>query len=86
MPTSIHAHGATQGPRFVGPAPQTEEQNMPALVNRDLCNACEDCIDMCPVEAITLTDGKALVDADECTDCYACVDPCSEDAISVDDE
>ena len=59
---------------------------MPALVNRDLCNACEDCIDMCPVEAITLTDGKALVDPDECTDCYACVDPCPEDAISIDDE
>lgn len=59
---------------------------MPALVNPDLCNACEDCIDICPVEVITLIDGKALVDPDECTDCYACVDPCPEDAISIEDE
>ena len=48
---------------------------MPAVVNRDLCNTCEDCIDTCPVEAISLVEGKAQVDPDECTDCYACVDP-----------
>ena len=59
---------------------------MPAVVNRDLCNTCEDCIDACPVEAISLSDGKALVDPDECTDCYACVDPCPEDAISIDED
>ena len=58
---------------------------MPAVVNRDLCNACQECIDTCPVEAISMVDGKAQVDPDECTECYACVDPCPEDAITIDE-
>jgi ferredoxin len=59
---------------------------MPAVVNRELCNSCEECTEVCPTEAIVMTDGKALVDPDECTDCYACVDACPEDAISMDDD
>jgi ferredoxin len=58
---------------------------MPALVNRELCNACEECTEVCPTEAIVMVDGKAKVDVDECTDCYACVDACPEDAISMED-
>jgi NAD-dependent dihydropyrimidine dehydrogenase PreA subunit len=59
---------------------------MPAKVNSDLCNACEDCIEECPVECIALNDGKAFVDAEECTDCEACVDVCPEGAISMIEE
>lgn len=58
---------------------------MPAIVNRDMCNACEECVETCPTEAITMVDGKAQVDADECTDCYACVDACPEEAIEMDE-
>jgi len=43
-------------------------------------------VDTCPVEAITVTDGKAQVDADECTECQACIDPCPTDAISMIEE
>lgn len=56
---------------------------MPALVDPDLCEACEDCIDTCPVEAISMKDGKAFVEPDECTECQACIDPCPTDAISM---
>jgi ferredoxin len=59
---------------------------MPAKVDQDLCNACEDCIEECPVECISLVDGKAFVDAEECTDCEACVDVCPESAISMIEE
>ncbi len=56
---------------------------MPALVNVDLCNGCESCIEACPTEAITMVDGHAVVDPDECTECEACVEVCPEEAISM---
>ena len=59
---------------------------MPAVVDRSICNACGECIEVCPTEAISMMDGKAQVDPDECTECYACVDPCPEDAITVDED
>lgn len=59
---------------------------MPAKVNTELCNACEECIEECPVECISLVDGKAFVDAEECTDCEACVDVCPESAIAMVEE
>ena len=58
---------------------------MPAIVNRDLCNSCEECVETCPTEAIVMVEGKAQVEADECTDCYACVDACPEGAIEMDE-
>ena len=59
---------------------------MPAVVDPNLCEGCEDCVDMCPVEAISMVDGKAVVDAEECTECQACIDPCPNDAITMEDE
>ncbi len=56
---------------------------MPAFVDAAKCTACEDCISTCPVECISLVDGKAKVNPDDCTDCEACVDACPETAISM---
>ncbi len=56
---------------------------MPAIVDPAKCTGCEECIETCPTECISMVDGKAVVDQDECTDCEACVDVCPEDAISM---
>jgi ferredoxin len=56
---------------------------MPAVVDRDRCQVCEDCQDSCPIDAIHIVEGKAQVDAEDCTDCQACVDACIEQAISM---
>jgi len=59
---------------------------MPAFVDKNLCNACEECVEACPTEVISMVDGKAWVDPEECIDCEACVDACPEEAISMVDE
>ena len=45
------------------------------------CTGCGTCVETCPVEAISLVNGKARVDEETCTGCQACVDLCPEKAI-----
>ncbi|HPC39174.1 MAG TPA: 4Fe-4S binding protein [Exilispira sp.] len=56
---------------------------MPAFVNSSKCTGCGGCVDVCPVGAISLVDGKALVDKDTCIDCAACTSECPSEAISM---
>ena len=55
---------------------------MPAKINRNECTACENCVEACPVDAITV-DEVAVVNGNECTDCGTCVDECPVDAITL---
>ncbi|MFO7822238.1 MAG: 4Fe-4S binding protein [Lentisphaeria bacterium] len=55
---------------------------MPAVVDKETCTGCENCVEVCPVDAISMNDGKAEVD-DSCIDCGQCVDECPVDAISM---
>ena len=56
---------------------------MPAIVDRDKCTGCGDCIDICPSEAISLQEEKAQIANDDCTECGACVEECANEAISL---
>lgn len=60
-----------------------DETNMPAIVDKEKCEGCEECVPACPTEAIAMVDGKAQVDPDLCEDCEACVDVCPTEAISM---
>jgi ferredoxin len=53
-----------------------------AEVDKEKCCCCELCIDMCPVEAITMED-IIVIDAARCTACGACINGCSSNAISL---
>jgi NAD-dependent dihydropyrimidine dehydrogenase PreA subunit len=57
---------------------------MAAKVDAEKCTGCESCVATCPVEVISMVDGKAVIDADECIDCGACVDECPTEAIELD--
>lgn len=55
---------------------------MAAVVDKEKCSGCEACIDICPVEAISMKNGTAFI-SDDCTECEACVGECPSQAISV---
>ncbi|MCX6219774.1 MAG: 4Fe-4S binding protein [Bacteroidia bacterium] len=47
----------------------------------DACIGCGECIDKCPIEAIS--EGEIYkIDAVLCTDCGSCVEVCPTDAIT----
>ncbi|MBC8442142.1 MAG: 4Fe-4S binding protein [Deltaproteobacteria bacterium] len=49
----------------------------------DRCAGCGECIDICPVDAITLEDGMARVDENWCIGCGVCAAKCEFDALSI---
>ncbi|KXA92837.1 hypothetical protein AKJ66_03410 [candidate division MSBL1 archaeon SCGC-AAA259E22] len=62
-----------------------ELEPLHAEVDRETCTGCERCIEVCPFEAMELTDGKAESDPERCDGCRLCVAWCPVDAIRLDD-
>ncbi|MGB2599321.1 MAG: DUF362 domain-containing protein [Candidatus Omnitrophota bacterium] len=60
-----------------------QHTNMTAEVFTDQCDGCGDCVEKCPVDAITLVEGKARVDTDKCIGCADCIAVCPTGAMSV---
>jgi Fe-S-cluster-containing hydrogenase component 2 len=54
-------------------------------INKEECTGCEECVEACPAEAITMKDDVAVINDAECTECGACVDECPAEAITDDD-
>jgi uncharacterized protein (DUF362 family)/Pyruvate/2-oxoacid:ferredoxin oxidoreductase delta subunit len=50
-------------------------------VDRNRCQACERCIEQCPVSALSMADGFPQVDAERCITCFCCQEMCPEKAI-----
>jgi len=57
---------------------------MPAKIDMEKCQGSGECVEVCPLDAIAVQDGKAKVDEETCGDCGACVDACPNEAITVD--
>lgn len=57
------------------------EEKLMVKVDADECTGCENCVSVCPVEAISMVDGKAVIDQDKCTQCGVCIGECPVEAI-----
>ncbi len=51
-------------------------------INPAECTGCEECVDNCPAEAISMKNDVAVINPDECTECGECVETCPAEAIS----
>ena len=51
------------------------------FVNQNKCTNCGACVKVCPVEAISIKEGKAVVDQEKCIHCGKCLNVCPQDAI-----
>lgn len=55
---------------------------MAMVVDKSKCCACESCVGICPVGAISIVEDKAQVDSETCISCGACVGECPCEAIA----
>ena len=50
-------------------------------INPKLCTLCRTCSSSCPMEAITLKDGRMIIDRKLCIRCFCCAEVCPSQAI-----
>lgn len=55
------------------------------VVDIELCDACEECVAVCPLDIFVLVHGKArpVNTPEDCIDCDACLAGCTTDAITI---
>jgi electron transport complex protein RnfB len=52
-----------------------------AVLDEELCNSCELCLDRCQMEALTSSDGIVALDTGRCIGCGLCVTACPDEAL-----
>jgi electron transport complex protein RnfB len=57
--------------------------NYYSSINPEQCEVCWECIDICPMEAISADDGYSAVDKDRCIGCGVCVSKCPTNSIEL---
>ncbi len=55
-------------------------------VDETKCTGCGICLNVCPVRAISMSDGKAQIEKEKCENCGVCVSACPADAIYSDSD
>ena len=61
--------------------PADERPSIIPRVVPEKCTGCLKCIEVCPIEAIDIVDGKAVIDEDTCDADGICIPACPEGAI-----
>jgi Fe-S-cluster-containing hydrogenase component 2 len=66
---------------------RTEKYGVPSVHVCDLCagRQQQECVAICPVEALRLEDGVVRGDWETCTQCMNCVEACPQEAIALDE-
>ncbi|MES0325396.1 MAG: hydrogenase iron-sulfur subunit [Candidatus Bathyarchaeia archaeon] len=57
------------------------EPNKAFLARPDACTGCEDCVEVCPENAITMENNLPVINDIMCSGCGACIPACEENAL-----
>ncbi len=57
--------------------------NMRPATDKNLCTAREECVTVCPLDALSMIDDYPDVDREMCIACFCCQEMCSETAIAL---
>jgi H+/Na+-translocating ferredoxin:NAD+ oxidoreductase subunit B len=60
--------------------------NYHAEIDAEICTGCEECIEPCNMEALSLIDDISTADLDRCIGCGICVSKCTSGAIKLKDK
>lgn len=60
-----------------------QHSGMAPYIIRKNCIGCGACRDVCPVDAISVTDGKASLDGKTCIGCASCIAACRNGAVEI---
>ena len=59
-------------------------KNFSLMIDRNYCNLCCNCINICPNEVIGILGGEThMINEDDCKICESCMDVCENKAINV---
>ena len=68
---------------YRGAAPMHTYTSYRAVVDGELCNACEVCVEACPMEALEMADDIARVVDELCIGCGVCASRCASEAVTL---
>ena len=72
------------GPR-TAPVNFTAPSRFTAIVDDDLCNGCEICLERCYFEALTIEDDIAVINGENCMGCGLCTVVCPTEALNMEE-
>ena len=58
-------------------------QKITATIDRELCNGCGLCVQICPMRTLSIQDGKAEVTGNQSLNCAHCQAICPNGAVTV---
>ncbi|HXX35709.1 MAG TPA: 4Fe-4S dicluster domain-containing protein [Thermodesulfobacteriota bacterium] len=57
------------------------------IVDRDNCNGCGNCIEICPSEVYEMEEDRSIpARPEDCIECWACVNQCPAESIQLHDD